>query len=272
MSESGPNVEDTAKAVKGIAEAVPIYQDLAQPAVQEVGKGLHTVAKTVHIVLAPVKALVWGYEQLENFVSTKVAEKLSETPKEDIIEPKLHIAGPALEALRFTGHEEVLRELYANLLAASMDVKTVSMAHPSLVEIIKQLTPDEARLLKFFSTAVTLPIISVQAHIVGEPGGFVEVLTNFSLFGRDAGCEHPHLVPAYLDNLARLGLIQVPDKWYVGEGAYQELENHPSVVEAKEQIDGQEGRRAEIDKKFVEITHLGQQFIDACVEDHREAR
>jgi len=58
MTDKGSNVRDTAEAVKGIVEAVPIYQDLAQPAVHELGKGLQTAAKTVHIALAPVKVLV----------------------------------------------------------------------------------------------------------------------------------------------------------------------------------------------------------------------
>jgi len=59
MTDQGSsNVGDTAKVVKGIVEAVPVYQDVAQPAAQEIGKGLQTVAKTIHIVLAPVSALV----------------------------------------------------------------------------------------------------------------------------------------------------------------------------------------------------------------------
>ena len=269
MTDSG-KVEDTAKAVKGIAEAVPIYQDLAQPAVRELGKGLHTAAKTIHIVLAPVKALVWGYEQLEDFLSSKVAEKLSETPQDEIVGPKPHVAGPALEALRYAGHEEALRELYANLLAASMDIKTASMAHPSFVEIIKQLTPDEARLLSHFASAHRLPIITVWTDM-REPGqGGVEVLVNFSLFGRDAQCEHSHLTPSYLDNLARLGLIEMPDSHYTAPGAYDELENHPTVTEVKNQVANMEDRNARIDRGLIQITQLGRQFIKACVLDHRE--
>lgn len=250
---------------------MPIYQDLAQPAVQEVGKGLHTVAKTVHIVLAPVKVLVWGYEQLEDFLSTKVAEKLSDTPKDEVVEPKLHVAGPALDALRFTGYEEALRELYANLLAASMDAKTASTAHPGFVEIIKQLTPDEARLLKLFSTIELSPVIDVKSYSTDQQGGFIEVVRNFSLFGRDASCEHPHLTPSYLNNLTRLGLVEVRDKYYVTPDAYKELEEYPSIVEAKEQIT-EEGLRPEIEKKMLEVTNLGKQFMKACVVDHREVR
>lgn len=266
------NVRDTAEAVKGIVEAVPVYQDAVQPAAQEVGKGLQTVAKTIHIVLAPVSALVWGYEQIENFVSTRVAEKLSNTPSEEVVEPKPHVAGPALEALRYTGHEETLRDLYANLLAASMDAKTASSAHPGFVEIIKQLTPDEARMLNFFSEAGSLPLITIKSQSEEQEGGFTDVFTNFSLFGQNAGCEHSHLSPSYLDNLSRLGLIELHnDKFYTVSELYEALENHPSVSEIKKQIDEQDGVRAEIQRGMVDLTNLGNQFIKACVIDHRES-
>lgn len=54
------NVRDVVDAVAGFAKAVPVYQDIVQPAAQELGKALQTVAKTVHIALAPVSALVPG--------------------------------------------------------------------------------------------------------------------------------------------------------------------------------------------------------------------
>ena len=36
-------IKDAAEAVKGILEAVPIYQDALQPAAKELGKGLQTI-------------------------------------------------------------------------------------------------------------------------------------------------------------------------------------------------------------------------------------
>jgi hypothetical protein len=114
-------IKDTADAVKGIVEAVPVYQDALQPAVREIGVGLQTIAKTIHIALAPISGLVWGYEQIKEFVCTRLAEKLKDVPPERIQTPEPNVVGPALEALRYTGHEDNLRELYANLLATSLD-------------------------------------------------------------------------------------------------------------------------------------------------------
>ncbi len=267
----GSNVRDTAEVVRGIVEAVPVYEDAVQPAAKELGKGLETVAKTINVCLAPLRGLVWGWDRIEGFLHGTVAEKLSETPTKEIIEPKPHVAGPAIEALRFTGYEESLRDLYANLLAASMDARTAFMAHPSFVEIIKQLTPDEARLLEYFSTVDSLPVIDINSGYEDGSMGFNVVAVNMSLFGRDANCEHAHLTPSYIDNLSRLGLVIIPpDRSYAGDDAYEELENYPSVIEIKRQIDSEEGRVSKIERNFVRITELGEQFINACVVDHRE--
>ena len=291
MDPSSSNVRDAADAVKGIIEAVPVYQDVVQPAAQEVGKALQLVAKTVHIALAPVSILVWGYEQIKDFVSTKVAEKLSGISPEDIIPPKPHIAVPALEALRYTGSQEELSNLYANLLASSMDAKTVADAHPGFVEIIKQLTPDEAKLLKHFSTTGTLPLITLREESGTPHGGGFDIVKKLSYFGEEAGCENVDLVPTYLDNLSRLGLIKIPDNyWYTDPATYDSLFNHPRTIRFKEDIEFRNnaisGLKAQspefaiqlahigipsatITKQHVQITELGSLFIKGCVKDHR---
>lgn len=97
------NIEGTINATTGLIKAIPIYQDALQPAAKEIGKALGTVAKTVNVALAPVSALIWGYEQFKKFVNNKVAEKLENTPEKNIITPPLHIAGPALESLKYSG-------------------------------------------------------------------------------------------------------------------------------------------------------------------------
>lgn len=267
-------IRDTAEAVKGIVEAVPVYQDVIQPAAKEVGTALQTVAKTIHIVLAPISALVWGYEQIKDFVSTKVAEKLKDVPPENIAPPKPNVAGPALESLKYTGHEETLRDMYANLLAASMDTRTASGAHPSFVEIIRQLTPDEARIIRLFALPRAFPLVDVRwdykTQTETESGG-QDVLVNFSLLGYEAGCEFPHLTPTYIDNICRLGLAEVPALFrYTAPGVYDPLENHPEVLQAKKRIEANEKLRASVERKGLRITELGKQFCHVCVVSHEK--
>jgi hypothetical protein len=90
--------------------------------------------------------------------------------------------------------------MYVNLLATAMDRQTAEKAHPAFVEIIRQLTPDEARLM---------------SHLValGEFGFDVELGKETAKIESDlavpAGCEHLHLILSYLDNLDRLKLVGI---------------------------------------------------------------
>lgn len=262
-------VRDVVDAVTGVAKAVPIYQDVMQPAAQELGKALQTVAKTVHVALAPVSALVWGYDQIKGFVSTKVAERLRNVPPENIVSPKPNVAGPTLEALRYTGHESSLSDLYANLLAASMDKATASGAHPAFVEIIKQLTPDEAKLVGLFVHPLAFPILTVRweyKNPTPEKTGGQDVLVNFSLLGHQARLEFPQLIPTYIDNLCRLGLAEVPAMFqYTAQGVYEPLESAPEVQHAKAQIEENPEWCFKVERRGLRVTELGKQFASICV-------
>lgn len=273
MSEEN-KIRDAADAIKGIVEAVPVYQDAVQPAAKEIGTALQTVAKTIHIVLAPVSALVWGYDKLTDFLSTRVADKLKDVPPECIATPKPNVAGPALEALRYTGHEESLREMYANLLAASIDTRTAQGAHPAFVEIIKQLTPDEARLLKLFVVSRAFPLINVRREYKvttdTERGGN-DLLVNFSLLGWEAGCDYPDQAPTYLNNLCRLGLAEIPTMYeYTAPGVYDALENHSTVQAIKTAFESNDKFRIDVARGGLRITSLGRLFCNTCVVSHED--
>lgn len=62
-------IRDAADTVKGVVEAVPVYQDVVQPAAKEVGTALQTVAKTIHLALATLAILVWVTNRLANILS-----------------------------------------------------------------------------------------------------------------------------------------------------------------------------------------------------------
>lgn len=268
------NVEGTINAITGLAKAVPIYEDAIQPAAKEIGKALAAVAQAVNVALAPVKGLVWGYEQIEAFVSTKVSEKLKNTPEEEIVTPKPNVAGPALEALRYAGHEESLRELYANLLAASMDSMTIAGAHPGFVEILKQITPDEAKLLKLFAKNRPFALLNVRQEYTGsDKRGGSYLLTSFSTLGEEAGCENANFTPSYLDNLSRLRLIEIPTFYeYTAPNVYDHLENHPAVTVIKDRLEKTQNLKFAMERKGARVTQLGRQFINICVIDHSAKR
>lgn len=261
------NIKATIDAVTGLVQAVPIYQDTLQPVAKQVGKSLEVVAKTVNIALAPVKALVWGYEKIEEFITTKVSEKLKNVPEENIITPPLQVAGPAVEALRYAGHDTNLRELYANLMANAMDKETVHKAHPGFVEILKNLSGDEAIILQAFIQSLRFPLLDINATFK-DSSNYSPIITNYSHFSKIVTVSRPDLIPSYLDNLIRLGILEIPSGiLMVGENIYELLENDESLNPTKEMIEKQMDRVVSFDRKQIRTTTFGRQFIQNVVTD-----
>lgn len=259
-------VSGTVKAVSELVKAVPIYQDAVQPAAKEAGKSLHLVVRAVNAALTPVEGLVWGVERIRDFVRERVAAKLGNVPPEDVQPPKPHIAVPAIEALRYTGEEPDLADLYANLLATSMDKATAYRAHPGFVDMIKNMSPDEARIMRYLVLHGDQALINIK-QIVNDQGHFRMTHRHISLLGLKAQCAYPPLTANYLDNLVRLGLIEIPDRFLINEDLYREIEEYPEIKAITESIVKIEGLKVEIEKQKVLLTDLGKQFVRACVID-----
>jgi hypothetical protein len=263
MSEES-KLKGAADAVQGLVKAIPVYQDTLQPAAQEVGVALQTVAKTIHIALAPISALVWGYDHIKEFVSTRVAEKLKGVPSDRVTTPSPLVAGPALEALRYSGHIPVLREFYANLLATSLDADTTRDAHPAFVDVLKSICPDEARIIRYLATHDVFPALTVRDSDQAT-GAYLTVITHFTHLDRLAGCEHPSLVSSYIDNLSRLGLVQVVEAYLVTPNTYDSLDNDPTITSLREKLTRRPGRTLKTERRAIVMTTFGKQFCRACV-------
>lgn len=263
----GGKVAGVVKAVGELADKVPIYQDAIQPAAKELGKGLHVVARAVNAALVPVEGLIWGVEQIRDFVRERVSKKLGNVPPEDIQQPKPHIGVPAIDALRYTGTEDGLAELYANLLATSMDKVTAYRAHPGFVDMIKNMCPDEARIMKHMSVLPAYPLVDIKS-VSKKDGSYKVIHRHLSLLGLDAKCEHIPLASNYIDNLERLGLVHVDAMSKIHDTAvYTRIEEFPQVKQIIDDLKKDEERNVEVQHMRLQVTDLGKQFIRACVID-----
>lgn len=257
-------IKDTIETVKGLVEAIPIYEDLLQPAVIEIGEGLHTISKVIHIVLAPVSAMIWGYEQIKDYVQTSLELRLQDVPFKNIISPDPAIAGPALEALRYFGHKEELREMFANLLATAMNSEKAIKAHPSFVEVLKQINPDEAKIISLLKDDVSKPIITLRAMNLHN-NHYAEPIKDFSLLPYIADCQYPQLGASYLINIARLGLAKIDYGSYnTYPNAYEPIIDHPIIITNKDYIESV-GKKVDIKRGTFTRTDFGKNFYEACV-------
>ncbi|HAW7512046.1 TPA: DUF4393 domain-containing protein [Escherichia coli] len=119
------------------------YNDALSPGLKELGKVGVDLAKTARLLLAPLQIAATFQDRLERFLR----EMNERVPESRRIEVAPEISGPAIESMRFLDESNTLWGLFKEILFKSADQKYVELVHPSFIQIIKQLTRDEALLL-----------------------------------------------------------------------------------------------------------------------------
>lgn len=114
------NSSDSAKdALKEIAKEA--YQDGAKPVVKPMGELAALFPRTIKAALAPLERWVLQREYNIEEIKKLLEEKLKNVPPESIEPPETHIAVPALQYISYCMDNVELRDMYANLLASSMN-------------------------------------------------------------------------------------------------------------------------------------------------------
>jgi abortive infection alpha-like protein len=261
------NIKSTTEVVKGIVDSVPIYKDLCQPAIQEVGKGLHTLSKIINMALLPLSKKIWEYEKIEKEFKKNLEVKLSGIPQENIMTPDPRVAGPLIESLKYTAQEDELREMYTNLLASSMNKKKNNDVHPSFVEIIKQLLSDEAKLIKEISDSNdgTHGLLSIKILEVDKEGWTIH-RSKFCKFYDSKTIENKSKISLYLENLERLKLIEIPNNTLLTDKKfyYEPLENHILITQELEELSAK-GKKTEFENGYLQLTEFGKSFVKVCI-------
>jgi hypothetical protein len=120
---------------------------------------------------------------------------------------------------------------------------------------LTELAPDEARIVRLLMREGPQPTVDVYAaNLIGI--GTQLVARDLTMIGTEAGCRHVEKVPAYLNNLRRLGLIAITHEAVKDPMRYQVLEAQPEAVEAMS-----DAGRAKTVHKRIEMTPFG---IDFC--------
>lgn len=253
------------EAAKAIA--VEGYSDTLKPTFKSIGNILALPFQAVDAALAKPK--LWVVEKQYNFEKTReiLAHKMKDVPKEKIVPPENYVAVPALQQISYCFDSDELREMYANLLAASMNADLKWFVHPSYVDIIKQLTPDEAKLLKRLNGKENTyyPIIDVKINL-GNEKGYIVQLYNYTTIAEGV-CDCPQNINSYLENLERLKIIEIDkSQWIVDEDEYNKLKNSTIVTQL---ISAKlpEGQEYDFKRGYFHLTSFGYNFVEMCIRE-----
>jgi hypothetical protein len=133
-----PDLGDVAKILD--AKTVKkVYADAIQPAAQEVGGIGSTLAKSLHLFLAPFQLAAAYQDRLVKLLD-QVRNKV---PPERQREAPANVAGPVFEAFRYCEDGSVFHEMYLNLLTTAIDSERQDEAHPEFADIIGAMSTSE---------------------------------------------------------------------------------------------------------------------------------
>lgn len=255
------------KQTKGVA--VEVYKDTLKPSVQPIGTILSYLPRTIRLAFSRWEKWIVSGEESIRLTAEALKDKLAQIPEDKIVEPEAYVAVPAMQQLLYCQDNNDLRNLYANLLASSMNIDKKWQVHPSFVDIIKQITPDEAKILSSVPNRKnhSMPLIDVQLFdkIPERKNGHQLLITNFTNIGIDK-IENKCNICAYIDNLVRLKLLEIPATYHLTDDSkYTPLEIHPIL---QEMIPNSYRSIYDIGyyHKVLQITNFGLLFKRVCCE------
>lgn len=263
-------IEEFASSVGDAVKTVPeLYDDALKPAAKESGKLLGRIPRAINAALAPLDIWILNKEHAVEETKKLLAKKLENIEEDKIVPPESYVAVPAIQAISYSMNSSELRDMYANLLANSMNSDNKDSVHPAFVEVIKQLTPFEANLIKLFNekNATLFPIVNSRiCESKSAPSG-TPYINNIidPEFGINTSNFNEFSIA--IENLIRLNLISVSyEQYFTNEEKYSSIKNSPLVKDMKAVIEsGDNPKYCELSNGLLEITSFGSSFMKICV-------
>lgn len=263
MSDGWLKVAQEALKLPGLL--VEIYGDLAKPGVKQAGKALETVIGLGNTVLWPI---AWANERtriaLEKNLE-KYRKEMESVSEDDVVGVAPEIGVPVAEKLAYVTDER-LTNLYVKLLATASNQSGLENAHPSFVNVINNLSPDEALFLEYFVSNDSMPFVLARA-VIPDKGSYNVISEPIVPQEALSGLTFPSNIEAYLCNLEGLGLLEVrDDKFLSDDSIYEPLKvrHREELMSVLAKTPRFVGRKLDFAKGTVKRTSFGKKFIAAC--------
>lgn len=243
-----------------------IYIDAAQPAVSETGKFLGRIPRAINAALSSLDC--WILTKENNVAKTKLLleKNLENVNPDKIVSPEPYVAVPAIQALSYSMESDELRNMYANLLAKSMHIDSKKYVHPSFSEIIKQLSPVDARIFQKISDTQFFGIVDLVSE--SDYSKEFDMYTSYNVLETNISgfniASH-QIQSASFDLLNRLGLINIQDDSLTDNYVYSRIELSSEYQSLKKLHTSEKNVTSK--KKSFSITSFGSLFAKVCVND-----
>lgn len=192
---------------RALGPAADAFGNTIEPLGEEAGA---VAVRAGRLLLSAVGGAVYGLEAVGNWLRDAIGRRLKDVPPEKVVEPSPRIAVPAVQALVYSMGDDLIREMFANLLASDMNADSKSSAHPAFVDLIKEMRSEDARV---FLKLMESPEYRYEVHLRGgNQLHFGDIEFSFEMENMDR-----HNIAYSLDNLQRLGLVELRSHGPVGD-------------------------------------------------------
>ena len=242
---------------------------LAKPS-KSIGLAVATAIDFFHntLLLPMQKYNIRAQKNLEEYKKS-LEDKSHLIPENQLSEPNMNIWGQTMDSLRWNldDQQDYIRDMFTKILLADIDKRKKSKVLPSFIEIVKQLSYDDAQFLQLLNKIkgkVAFSTIEIRwekpngeyMKAIGSP--LAVVLKNDEYITPDL---------KILDNLERLGIIKyqrditMPKDKVACEKIFNNLKDRfPAPTQA-----GFE--RTIFVQEKIDITDFGKDFVSICIKD-----
>lgn len=259
-------------ADKTITLATKVYDDGLSNPTKTISNGLNMCLEFLGSMVSPTM-----YEYIQNAeykkkeIDKKLAKKYESIPKEKRTIPRMNILGPSVELLKYNLDEQYIKDFFINIMTSEMNSDTQSRVLPAYIEIVKQLSQEDAKTLELINRGYTKEnttqfALSTICLNDDESKGTYTIIDKSIIISHleDDGnlgfYDASKLKSIVIDNLSRLGLINIhEDKQVPDEDAY-----NLSFIMIKH-YEGYETQDIFQKKGTLELTELGKNFIEICL-------
>ena len=231
--------------------------------VKETDKTLSLSPRAVRAVFSGLEIWTVKREYHVREVMQELEAKLQKYPEEEIVNPEMYVAVPTIQAMSYSVDAYEIKEMFANLLTKAMLKSQKDKVHPSYIEIIKQLDPYDAVLLKTIASRKVNPIADLMIKVSDEDKGHQTMFANvYDPYNQQLDVYKSSLS---ITNLARLGILSIPAfVFYIEDSLYDDLERQRHDLQ-QELISKGSKSIINLEKKIIQVTPLGASFIDVCL-------
>lgn len=150
---------------------------------------------------------------------------------------------------------------FAELLERSRQETPADARQDAVMWTLRQLVPDEARMVAELAAGTTYPVVHVDLGGLGV--GTTRVVRNISSIGRGFALHSKELTAQHLAHLLELGLVELGDEEEQHALEYEILEADSTVRRALEAAAAKRRHRARVVRQSVALSEFGRSFWEA---------